>query len=105
MVKSGRAMYDWPIEDGGVPPTFDHVVTSREKINPFIESILGKHGDRLDDGVKRLLVANALRFYPDFMALISDDIYGRYKADLNTQHSFCYRVSKCYIFNISILTI
>ena len=95
MVKSGRAIYDWPVDDGGIPPTMDSIKTSREKINPFVSNLLGRHV-RVNEEVKYMLVANGLRFYNNFREILANEPLGTYEKDVSSKHKFCNQVRTTY---------
>ena len=61
MIKSGRVLNDWPVDDGGIPPDLKSIRTSPEKINAFVEALLGHHRN-IDIRMKKFLTANGIRF-------------------------------------------
>ena len=63
MMKSGRVMYGWPQDDGGIPPKLENIKTyqtDQGKIRKFVNELLGKHTE-LGRDMKNLLVANGMR--------------------------------------------
>ena len=98
MLKSGRAMYGWPKDKGGNPPKLSSIITSKGKVHAFVDNLLGRH-ENISVDVKQLLVANALRFYPDFIKLLMDDPTGKYENenDILTKHPFVNRVRIEYV--------
>ena len=98
MSKSGRSINGWPSTDGGVPPTFNHVTTSRHKIPKFIDELLGH--TKVTDDMKELLVANALRFYADFCTILSHEPFKKYDSTekMITGHTFVFKVSYVGVF-------
>ena len=87
MTKSGRAMYKWPTDDGGIPPTFDSIndqKTMRPKVRKLVKELLGHH-EGIDDDLKYLLVANGIRFFNDYLQVLEDEPLGKFK-DKGLQH-------------------
>ena len=78
MVKTGKALAGWcagNAESGytsGKPLSLSHITSDEEKVDGFVSSLLG-HKTLLDRDVKRLLVANGLRFYDDFVMFLGKD--------------------------------
>ena len=35
MMKSGRVLYNWPEDAGGIPPNLSNICTEKEKVRPF----------------------------------------------------------------------
>lgn len=92
MSKSGRAINNWPPLDGGIPPSFDNVKLSSEKIDKFVEHLLGH--TMIPQNMRHFLVANGLRFFGDFCEILKHEPTGKYDSmDKMTQnHAFVYKV-------------
>ena len=99
MRKAGKVLAGWT--DGsdimdftcGCPPSLDDIGVAKEKIHIFVLSLLGDHRDNLNHGVANLLVANMLRFWDDFIAIIQKDPKKRYSGDF-PMHPFVQKVRK-----------
>lgn len=93
MTKSGRVMNGWPVNDGGVPPTFNHVKTNRHKIVTFVNSLLGH--TKLPSEITSILVANGLRFYSNFCEILRHEPTGKYNTEesMISKHKFIWNVS------------
>ena len=73
MVKSGRAMYDWPNGKGGIPPTVRSIKIQKEKLSKFVNELLGQHFPVLKPEVAYHLVANGLRFWDQYIDLMMQE--------------------------------
>lgn len=95
MMKSGRAMYNWPAEDGGIPPTFDSIndETSRNKVHAFVENLLGHH-QGISRELKYLLAANGVRLFRDYVQVLKDDPIkkGRNLSQLKSEDIFTNKI-------------
>lgn len=98
-MKSARTMYGWNIvrlgDDycGGCPPDLDDISTDRNKISPFINALLCHI--TLHPKMKNILVANAIRFFDDFVKLLKKEPRGTFLAfeDMKEKHIFVRNVS------------
>ena len=99
MLKSGRVMNDWPINDGGVPPNFKHIKTCSWKVRQFVDELLGHTTIPVE--MQNLFAANGLRFYSDFCNILLKEPNGKYdsidKQRFNS--TFCFKV-RCNLTNI-----
>ena len=97
MRKSGKVLAGWTSGNddsshtSGCPPTLDSISKSdKAKVSLFVKTLLGDH-KHIKAGVKELLVANMMRFWNDFLAIIEEDPEGRYHAVRD--HCFVGKVS------------
>ena len=92
MTKSGRAMYDWPINDGGMPPSLLHITTSKHKISAFVKALLGE--TLICEEMKYLFVANGLRFFSDFANILKKEPNGKYDTldKMKANNTFVFKV-------------
>ena len=88
---------DWPVDDGGIPPDLKSIRTSPEKINAFVEALLGHHRN-IDIRMKKFLTANGIRFFNQFMDVLQREPKGKFadEHDMIANHKFVNEVS----FNI-----
>ena len=93
MSKSGRTLNDWPSSEGGVPPSFKHVTTSREKIEPFVNRLLGH--TKIPTNMSHFLVANGIRFFSDFCTILKNEPSKQYNSynKMISKHTFIFKVS------------
>ena len=93
MVKSGRSMFGWPQNKGGVPPTLDAICnTQQEKVRKFVKALMGHRSNKLEDNVIEFLVANGIRFFGDFMETLKMEPTGKYSSEAKHNHKFVNRV-------------
>lgn len=102
MMKSGRVMYGWPQDDGGIPPKLENIKTyqtDQGKIRKFVNELLGKHTE-LGRDMKNLLVANGMRFFDDYIKLMLDEPSHMYSNlhDLLEKDVFVNKVSEGFEF-------
>ena len=92
MAKSGRAMYGWPNDKGGVPPDLKNIKTSPEKVMKFVQELVGHH-DNISLDVRKLLVANGIRWYTDFVEFLKADPGNRFSLteDFTKKNLFMFR--------------
>ena len=93
MEKSGRAINDWPHLCGGFPPTMESINTSKSKVKPFVDCLMGRHIG-LPLNVRYYLVANGIRFFDEFLNVLHDEPLGKYKTleDKKTKNMFVNKV-------------
>ena len=104
MIKTGRVMYNWPVNSGGVSPCLNSIKTETNKLNKFVHYLLGHHENNLSLQLTRYLVANMLRFLPQFEKILKHDPTGKYtvetREELYCTHPFLLEVSRTSYFNI-----
>ena len=61
----------------GCPPNLNDIVTEKEKVNRFVDILLGQFPD-VKPSVKRMLIANVIRFWNEFVGIIRNEEKGRY---------------------------
>ena len=72
-------MYGWPNDKGGVPPDLKNIKTSPEKVMKFVQELVGHH-DNISLDVRKLLVANGIRWYTDFVEFLKADPGNRFSS-------------------------
>lgn len=79
MMKSGRVLYNWPKNEGGIPPTFDHIkdATAKKKVRVFVDALLGQHSG-ISKELKYIFAANGVRFFADFLKVLEDEPTGKF---------------------------
>ena len=105
-MKSGRVIYGWPPDDGGIPPKLESIKQFKvdkdvtEKVRSFVEALLGQH-TALDRSLKEMLVANGLRLFADFLQVLKDEPLKKFSSveEMKTNDVFVHRVhvSLCYV--------
>ncbi len=100
MMKSGRAMYNWPLDDGGIPPTYKSIKdeVSRTKFHKFVECLLGHHD--IPENMKYMLASNGVRFFSDFIQVMKDDPMNpnRELSEIKQQDQFTNNIYKALHF-------
>lgn len=100
MRKAGKVLAGWSNGNDdarftcGCPPTCSDIVTEKEKVQSFIESLMG-HNNHVPKAVKEILVANMLRFWDDFIEILDKEPNGKYKDVM--EHPFVNRVHKALL--------
>ena len=101
MRKAGKVLAGWCNGDkdskhtSGSPPSLDDIVTAKGKVLSFVKCLLEDH-KHLKAGIKEMLVANLMRFWNEFIEILSLDPKKQYQ---NTRkHGFVNNVR--YICNI-----
>jgi hypothetical protein len=100
MSKSGKVMYGWNLNKlgdnfmGGSPPNLDDITVEKIKLEKFMQSLLGH--SKLPRDIKRILLANGLRFYDDFVQLVMKEPRGKFSTmeKLKEHHFFVRNVSE-----------
>ena len=95
-MKTGKVMAGWSTGENdsqftsGCPPNLKDIKTDIEKVDGFVETLLGNYKE-VKPQIKRMLVANVLRFWKDFIQVISQEEKGKYQKVSN--HPFVQKVS------------
>ena len=86
---------------GGVPPTLDDIFDEKDKVDKFVQSLLGHH-IHIDMDMKKLLVANMLRHWKEIIDVIQKEPKGRFKDEGWKGHPYIAQVlTACYYSNIT----
>ena len=94
MMKSGRVLYDWLEDAGGIPPNLSHILTEKEKVWPFFTRLLQKHSG-LDLELKDILISNGIQFLKDFISLLKKDpLHNPSLQYLKQNNMFIYEIFK-----------
>jgi hypothetical protein len=86
MLKTAKTMYEWTTNmgsdlfSGGDPPNLDDIKTKKGSVNDFVNALLGHH-THVKEEVKRILVANGIRFYSDFVEFLRKEPLGKYDTE------------------------
>ena len=108
-VRSGKMIAGWRQVlgqgyHGGAPPTLEDITSEVEKVDKFVESLLGHHL-HLKDNLKKLFVANILRHWKESVETIQKEPLGRYEGEKYCTHPFIANIEKARIYsNVSIET-
>ena len=102
MTKSGKVLSGWKVGESvldfasAVPPTFATSELTKVQIDVFVSSLIGDN-DYVHPELKLLLVANAMRWYKEFIELLEKEPSQRYVQDVNQKHPFAIAVERARI--------
>jgi hypothetical protein len=97
-VRSGKVIYGWTskVQDcyyGGHPAELSAISDVSGKVDEFMENLLG-HNEELNPTVKRLLFANGLRFYNDFIRFLKEEPNKKYEGEKVNKHPFVAKMNE-----------
>ena len=102
MAKSGKVLSGWKVGESlldfasAVPPTFATSDLTKVQIDLFVSSLIGDN-NCVHPELKLLLVANAMRWYKEFIELLQKEPSQRYVQDVNQKHPFAIAVERARI--------
>ena len=101
-VRSGKALAGWINRaengyHGGSPPSMDDIDTDKDKVERFVNEVLGHH-KHVNVPMQRFLVANLLRHWDELIKALQQEPKGKWDGAKVNDHPFIHQVRSAIVF-------